>query len=117
MLNKLDLLGLFFNLNIILICWILIIKTSYTIKRSYIQKSYNQTLGNNLLIGFGAGLIIFVLSWFADNFTLSPISFNSPFLFVYSILAGLVNLVFQISIVLVLIDFILIITLTSLRKN
>jgi len=105
--NYLELNLLFFNFIVIIFCWIIIIKNRFSLKQvnlNELEKRRNIT--TDFIIGIGSGLVVFVLGWFADNLTFSNIKLNSISELLFSIFTGMISLLFQISILLALISWI-----------
>ncbi len=115
--TKLDLVVLLFNLIIVVLCWIAIINNYENLRKLKNKiNSNNQTIKNSFAIGIGSGLVVFLLSLFAEKISFYPANFNSLIDFIYSLFIGVINLLFQISIIIALISWVILFTFKSLIK-
>jgi hypothetical protein len=103
-----DFFALLLNLIIIVICWIVIILKHKKLKKLSHRNFESQNVMNSLTIGIGSGLVVFVLGFFAGKLSFSNIDFSSIESILISLFAGVITLVFQFSILLAILAWVIV---------
>lgn len=108
--------GLLIDLIVVTFCWIFLVKNYRAFKKIDLKNlKSKQNVITDFSIGFGSGLMVFVLGWFANNMALIKADFSSISNFLFSVFVGSMTLFFQISIVFALLSWILLITFNKLK--